>query len=72
MGDVFSTCNWVLRDGYARVFINSSYGFNTPFSAPKAATKRVFLVTDEDDPHNGHVHMDTVAHNLLEVSLFYS
>jgi hypothetical protein len=43
--------------------------FDTPFSAPKAATKRIFLVTDEDDPHSGLVHMDTVAHNILEVSL---
>lgn len=42
-------------------------GFDTPFRAPKAATKRVFLVTDEDSPHDGHVHMDTVAHNILEV-----
>ncbi|KAJ7118563.1 SPOC like C-terminal domain-containing protein [Mycena crocata] len=36
MGDVFTSCNWVLRDG-----------------APKTASKRVFLVTDEDDPHSG-------------------
>ncbi|KAF5379661.1 hypothetical protein D9615_005809 [Tricholomella constricta] len=36
MGDVFTSCNWVLRDG-----------------APKTATKRVFLITDEDDPHSG-------------------
>ncbi|KZT27230.1 SPOC domain-like protein [Neolentinus lepideus HHB14362 ss-1] len=36
MGDVFTSCNWVLRDG-----------------APKTATKRVFLITDEDDPHPG-------------------
>ncbi len=43
-------------------------GFDTSFRAPKAATKRVFLVTDEDNPHDGHVHMDTVAHNILEVS----
>ncbi|KAF9012092.1 ku70-like protein [Hymenopellis radicata] len=34
MGDVFTSCNWVLRDG-----------------APKTATKRVFLITDEDQPH---------------------
>ncbi|KIM39192.1 hypothetical protein M413DRAFT_447154 [Hebeloma cylindrosporum] len=34
MGDVFTSCNWVLRDG-----------------APKTASKRVFLITDEDDPH---------------------
>ncbi|KAJ3554418.1 hypothetical protein NM688_g3122 [Phlebia brevispora] len=36
MGDVFTSCNWVMRDG-----------------APKTATKRVFLITDEDDPHPG-------------------
>ncbi|KAF8071492.1 SPOC like C-terminal domain-containing protein [Lyophyllum atratum] len=36
MGDVFTSCNWVIRDG-----------------APKTATKRVFLITDEDDPHPG-------------------
>ncbi|KAG6865389.1 hypothetical protein C0991_002970 [Blastosporella zonata] len=36
MGDVFTSCNWVLRDG-----------------APKTATKRVFLITDEDNPHPG-------------------
>ncbi|KLO17356.1 ku70-like protein [Schizopora paradoxa] len=36
MGDVFTSCNWALRDG-----------------APKAGFKRVFLVTDEDDPHPG-------------------
>ncbi|CAA7265755.1 unnamed protein product [Cyclocybe aegerita] len=34
MGDVFTSCNWVLRDG-----------------APKTASKRVFLITDEDNPH---------------------
>ncbi|THU98368.1 Ku DNA-binding complex Ku70 subunit [Dendrothele bispora CBS 962.96] len=33
MGDVFTTCNWVFRDG-----------------APKTASKRVFLITDRDDP----------------------
>ncbi|CAK5275225.1 unnamed protein product [Mycena citricolor] len=36
MGDVFTSCNWVIRDG-----------------APKTASKRVFLITDEDDPHTG-------------------
>ncbi|KAF9818760.1 hypothetical protein IEO21_02540 [Rhodonia placenta] len=35
-GDVFTSCNWVMRDG-----------------APKTATKRVFLITDEDNPHAG-------------------
>ncbi|KDQ58968.1 hypothetical protein JAAARDRAFT_33696 [Jaapia argillacea MUCL 33604] len=36
LGDVFTSCNWVLRDG-----------------APKTASKRVFLITDCDDPHPG-------------------
>ncbi|KZP10481.1 Ku DNA-binding complex, Ku70 subunit [Athelia psychrophila] len=36
MGDVFTSCNWVLRD-----------------EAPKTASKRVFLITDCDDPHQG-------------------
>ncbi|KAF5359498.1 hypothetical protein D9756_002900 [Leucocoprinus leucothites] len=36
MGDVFTSCNWVLRDG-----------------APKTAIKRIFLITDEDNPHPG-------------------
>ncbi|PPQ83990.1 hypothetical protein CVT25_000536 [Psilocybe cyanescens] len=35
MGDVFTSCNWIIRDG-----------------APKTASKRVFLITDEDDPHS--------------------
>ncbi|KAG6372151.1 SPOC like C-terminal domain-containing protein [Boletus reticuloceps] len=34
MGDVFTSCNWVIRDG-----------------APKTASKRVFLITDDDNPH---------------------
>ncbi|TFK34525.1 SPOC like C-terminal domain-containing protein [Crucibulum laeve] len=36
LGDVFTSCNWVLRD-----------------SAPKIATKRIFLITDSDEPHSG-------------------
>ncbi|KAF8468534.1 SPOC like C-terminal domain-containing protein [Russula ochroleuca] len=36
VGDLFTSCNWVLRDG-----------------APKSATKRVFLITDDDDPFAG-------------------
>ncbi|KAF8573937.1 SPOC domain-like protein [Ramaria rubella] len=34
VGDVFTSCNWVMRDG-----------------APKTGMKRIFLVTDEDNPH---------------------
>ncbi|THH23094.1 hypothetical protein EUX98_g8084 [Antrodiella citrinella] len=36
MGDVFTSCNWIMRDG-----------------APKTASKRVFLITDVDDPNAG-------------------
>ncbi|KAL7279454.1 hypothetical protein ACG7TL_007297 [Trametes sanguinea] len=36
VGDVFTSCNWVMRDG-----------------APKTATKRIFFITDEDNPHPG-------------------
>ncbi|KAI0050512.1 Ku DNA-binding complex, Ku70 subunit [Auriscalpium vulgare] len=36
IGDVFTSCNWVLRDG-----------------APKTASKRVFLITDDDNPSRG-------------------
>ncbi|KAI0703839.1 ku70-like protein [Cytidiella melzeri] len=36
MGDVFTSCNWIMRDG-----------------APKTATKRIFLITDDDDPNAG-------------------
>ncbi|KAI5122729.1 hypothetical protein M0805_009814 [Coniferiporia weirii] len=36
LGDVFTSCNWALRDG-----------------TPKSGIKRIFLITDEDDPHPG-------------------
>ncbi|TDL25552.1 Ku DNA-binding complex, Ku70 subunit [Rickenella mellea] len=36
MGDVFTSCNWALRDG-----------------APKTGIKRIFLITNEDNPHPG-------------------
>ncbi|KAG6816666.1 hypothetical protein H0H87_004026 [Tephrocybe sp. NHM501043] len=44
MGDVFTSCNWVLRDG-----------------APKTATKRVFLITDEDNPHSGPANQQLIT-----------
>ena len=34
LGDVFTSCNWVMRDG-----------------APKSATKRIFLITNDENPH---------------------
>ncbi|KAF8520514.1 Ku DNA-binding complex Ku70 subunit [Gautieria morchelliformis] len=37
VGDVFTSCNWVIRDG-----------------APKTGMKRIFLVTNNDDPHPGN------------------
>jgi len=52
MGDVFTSCNWVLRDGLVFVtFIIATT--NDLTRAPKTASKRVFLITDEDDPHTG-------------------
>lgn len=52
MGDVFTSCNWVLRDGLVSVaFILATT--NESNRAPKTASKRVFLITDEDDPHTG-------------------
>ncbi|GBE90053.1 ATP-dependent DNA helicase II subunit 1 [Sparassis crispa] len=53
MGDVFTSCNWVIRDG-----------------APKTATKRVFLITDEDDPHEGSTNerlMTTARTTLIDL-----
>ncbi|KAH7869395.1 SPOC like C-terminal domain-containing protein [Lentinula edodes] len=52
MGDVFTSCNWVIRDG-----------------APKTVTKRVFLITDEDDPHPSSKQLKISAQMTLE---FYS
>lgn len=49
MGDVFTSCNWVLRDGF--VSISPPELKLIDCSAPKTATKRVFLITDEDQPH---------------------
>ncbi|KAJ3916879.1 SPOC like C-terminal domain-containing protein [Lentinula edodes] len=49
MGDVFTSCNWVIRDG-----------------APKTATKRVFLITDEDDPHPLSKQLKISAQTTLE------
>ncbi|KAJ8592867.1 Ku DNA-binding complex, Ku70 subunit [Rhizopogon salebrosus TDB-379] len=48
MGDVFTSCNWVLRDG-----------------APKTASKRVFLITDDDNPHPGSKQLLTSARTTL-------
>ncbi|KAI6043106.1 SPOC like C-terminal domain-containing protein [Pisolithus marmoratus] len=48
MGDVFTSCNWVLRD-----------------SAPKIASKRVFLITDDDNPNPASTKMLTSARTTL-------
>ncbi|KAG1736302.1 SPOC like C-terminal domain-containing protein [Suillus lakei] len=48
LGDVFTSCNWVLRDG-----------------APKTASKRVFLITDDDNPHPGSKQLVTSARTTL-------
>lgn len=48
MGDVFTSCNWVLRD-----------------SAPKTASKRVFLITDDDSPNLGSTKLLISARTTL-------
>ncbi|KIM53000.1 hypothetical protein SCLCIDRAFT_18053 [Scleroderma citrinum Foug A] len=48
MGDVFTSCNWVLRD-----------------SAPKTASKRVFLITDDDNPNPSNTKLLTSARTTL-------
>ena len=57
IGDVFTSCNWVIRDGSVHCAPGSIYIECTETHclcrAPKTATKRIFLITDEDDPHPG-------------------
>lgn len=55
MGDVFTSCNWALRDGHVVILLRpiQRRELNFLFRAPKAAIKRVFLITDEDNPHPG-------------------
>ena len=53
MGDVFTGCNWVLRDGSVEKECSAIIFTQIPRSAPKTASKRVFLITDEDNPHPG-------------------
>ncbi|KAI0636286.1 ku70-like protein [Trametes polyzona] len=53
VGDVFTSCNWVMRDG-----------------VPKTATKRIFYITDEDDPHpgpSGHRLMTSARTNIIDL-----
>ncbi|KAJ3980222.1 hypothetical protein F5890DRAFT_1420042, partial [Lentinula detonsa] len=49
MGDVLTSCNWVIRGG-----------------APKTAIKRVFLITDEDDPHPSSKQLRISAQKTLK------
>lgn len=53
MGDVFTSCNWVLRDGLVSAAFILVATDDLLIRAPKTASKRVFLITDEDDPHTG-------------------
>ncbi|EJD49609.1 Ku DNA-binding complex, Ku70 subunit [Auricularia subglabra TFB-10046 SS5] len=51
LGDVFSSCNWVMR-----------------YNAAKTGTKRVFLITNEDDPHpKNSILMGTAKVNLQDL-----
>lgn len=67
MGDVFTSCNWILRDGFVMFFYPYT-GYWKTESAPKTATKRVFLITDEDNPHPGpgSTQLITSARTTLE------
>jgi ATP-dependent DNA helicase 2 subunit 1 len=71
VGDLFTSCNWVLRDGYRQCQPPLSATFNDLSGrAPKSATKRVFLITDNDDPLAGshNPRLITSARTTLTVS----
>jgi hypothetical protein len=71
VGDLFTSCNWVLRDGYCQLQLPPcAILINAPSSAPKSATKRVFLITDDDDPFAGlhNPRLITSARTTLIVS----
>lgn len=71
IGDVFTSCNWILRDGYGYIFWFDRSPANNSFSAPKTATKRIFLITNEDSPHSdaGSNQLTTSARTTLIVNL---
>lgn len=69
MGDVFTSCNWVLRDGLVCIhFFGRCLMLIHTNRAPKTATKRVFLITDDDNPHPGSKQLITSAQTTLIVS----
>lgn len=72
MGDVFTSCNWVLRDGLGQPYHSATHTHQI-FSAPKTATKRVFLITDEDNPHAGagYRQLTTSARTTLIVGVVF-
>ena len=74
MGDVFTSCNWVLRDGSATSSLDTYSRINDRRRAPKTASKRVFLITDEDDPHSGpgSKQLVTSARTTLIVTHIYA
>lgn len=70
MGNVFTSCNWVLRDGLVDHPLTCiTQDFIIILSAPKTASKRVFLITDEDNPHpsTGSRQLTTSARTTLIV-----
>ncbi|KZT40467.1 Ku DNA-binding complex, Ku70 subunit [Sistotremastrum suecicum HHB10207 ss-3] len=48
LGDVFTSCNWLLRDKSARLGI-----------------KRLFIITDNDDPHPDNAQLRMTARNTM-------
>jgi ATP-dependent DNA helicase 2 subunit 1 len=73
MGDVFTSCNWMLRDGFvssrtryvfAQTYLLLPY-VEPPKSASQTSAKRLFLITDEDNPHPGNAQLLKTATNTL-------
>jgi ATP-dependent DNA helicase 2 subunit 1 len=75
VGDLFTSCNWVLRDGYVDFkFSYCAAESNVDPRAPKLATKRVFLITDNDDPLAGlhNPRLITSARTTFTVSGYHT
>ena len=73
LGDVFTSCNWVLRDGSASIKSRMDYITDFIIRAPKTASKRVFLITDNDDPlpSIGKERLITSARTTLIASMLH-
>lgn len=66
LGDVLTSCNWVLRDKCVKA-PRQYKSWLTLFRAPRVGSKRVFLITDEDNPHPRSAQLLLTAQTSLEV-----